>query len=175
MPQPIQHPVFGSLKYSEHTAHWTCELPVPACLSRAGGQDVFCLSIYAEHQEPPNDQAVNLWLELTNCPQEFSVFLERAIFAAYQRDLPHYKSMMGVDRFEQEMADLTRADQVWQHVGLHDNVIKPTADGGLQLVVALTAKWRQEYGMDLVFRQGQLGIGEGFMPWAEMMHFDLPN
>ena len=174
MTATLEHPVFGSLKLSEYTAHWTCVLPVPPCLSRAGGEGVFYLSIYAEHQEAPNDHAVNLWLELLNRPSGFVEFLERAIFAAYQRDLPHYKSMMGLDELEREVGNLTRADQVWDYVGLHDNVIKPTAEGGLQLVVALTAKWRREYGMDLVFRDGQLGVGEGFMPWNEMMHFDLP-
>lgn len=167
-PPTLQHAVFGSLEYGEYSPHWTCELPVPVCLSSAGGQEVFYLSIYAKDREAPEDEAVELWLELANRPLGFSEFLEQSIFAAFQRDLPHYRSLGKVP-------DLTRADQVWQYVGLHDNVIKPTADGGLQLVVALTATWRQEFGMDLVFRTGQLGIGEGFMPWNEMMYFDLPE
>ena len=169
MTQPtMQHPVFGSLEYGEYSPHWTCELSVPACLSRAGGQEVFYLSIYAKDREIPDDEAVKLWLGLANRPAHFAEFLEQAIFAAYQRDGLHHRSLG-------EIPDLTRADQVWRYVGLHDNLIKPTADGGLQLVVALSAKWRPEFGLDLVFRAGQLGVGEGFMPWNEMMHFDLPQ
>jgi hypothetical protein len=164
----MQHPVFGSLEYGEYSPHWKCVMPVPVCLSRAGGQEVFYLSIYAQNHEAPHDEAVKLWLKLANRPVGFSEFLEQAIFAAFQRDLSHYRSLG-------EVPDVTRADQVWQYLGLHDNVIKPTSDGGFQLVVALTAKWRQEFGMDLVFRTNQLGIGEGFMPWNEMMHFELPE
>jgi hypothetical protein len=169
MTQPMmQHPVFGSLEYGEDSPHWKCEMPVPVCLSRAGGQEVFYLSIYAKDREAPHAEAVKLWLELANRAPSFSEFLEQAIFAAYQQDLPHYRSLG-------EVPDVTRADQVWQYVGLHEGVIKPRAEGGLQLVVALTAKWRREFGMDLVFRAGQLGVGEGFMPWNEMIHVELPE
>ena len=166
----MNHPVFGLLEYSEYAPVWTCELPIPSCLSRAGGEPVFHLSIVAEHQEAPTDQAVALWLSLLHRPASFSVFLQDAMFAAYQRDRQHYQAMMHTD----QIVNLTRAGQVWEHVGLHDNIIKPIPTGGMQLVVGLSAKWRPEYGMDLVFRQHQLGVGEGLAPWEELLHLDLP-
>jgi hypothetical protein len=164
----MHHPVFGSLEYSEYSPHWTCVMPVPACLSRAGGPKVFYLAIYAPDLEPPSAEAVVLWLDLAGRPREFSDFLEQCIYAAVQRDLAHYRSLG-------EVPDLTRADQVWQYVGLHDSVIKPSEEGGLQLVVAMTAEWRRDFGIDLVFRAEQLGVGEGSAPWTETMHFDLPR
>ena len=166
----MNHPVFGLLEHSELSPSWSCGLPIPPCLFRAGGERVFYLSIVAEDQEAPTDEAVALWLGLFNRPPEFSVFLENAMFAAYQRDLPHYQSMMRPG----EAVNITQADQVWEHVGLYSNAIKPTSTGGLQLVVGLSAKWRREYGMDLVFRDGQLGVGEGLTPWEDLLHVDLP-
>lgn len=92
------------------------------------------------------------------------------MFAAYQRDRKRYQAMMHAGR----IVNLTHADQVWEQVGLHDNIIKPIRTGGMQLVVGLNAKWRLEYGMDLVFRQHQLGVSEGLAPWEELLHLDLP-
>jgi hypothetical protein len=163
----MEHPVFGTLEYGEYSPHWTCQLPVPACLSRAGGEAVFYLSILAEQQQPPSAEAAALWRELNERPALFSQFLERAIFAAYQRDLPHYRRMG-------DAPDLTEPEQIWQHVGLHTNVIRQAETGDAQLVVGLTTTWRREYGMDLVFRAGQLGVGEGLTPWDELLHLDLP-
>ena len=172
-PLSMEHTVFGQLEYNQDTYCWNCELPIPACLARAGGQRVFYLSIVAPDLEPPTDADVRIWTELRDRPAEFASFLERAMFAAYQRDLPHYQSMIGAEALARAVPDLTRAELVWQYVGLHDNLIKPVADGELQLVIALTAAWRSEWGMDLVFRTGQLGIGEGGATWDELMHFEL--
>ncbi len=169
----MEHVVFGQLEYNEDSQCWNCELPIPACLSRAGGQRVFYLSILSPDLEPPSDAAVQLWLELRDFPAEFSSFLERTIFLAYQRDLPHYRSMMGAEELARAVPDLTRAEAVWQYVGLHDNLIRPVADGEYHLVVALTAAWRGEWGIDLVFRGDQLGVGEGSATWEELMHFEL--
>lgn len=171
----MEHAVFGLLEYNEDSRCWNCELPIPACLARAGGQRVFYLSIAVPDFEPPSDAAVRLWSELQSRPAEFASFLERAIFAAYQRDLPHYQSMIGAEELARAAPDLTRAEGVWQYVGLHDNLIRPVADGEYQLVVALTATWRREWGMDLVFRGDQLGVGEGGAAWEALMHFELPR
>ncbi len=165
----MNHPVFGLLEYNELSSAWMCELPIPSCLSRAGGEPVFYLSIVAENREAPTDQAVALWLSLLHRSASFSVFLENAMFNAYQRDRKRHQAIHAG-----RIVNPTHADQVWEHVGLHSNVIKPTGTGGMQLVVGLSARWRPEYGMDLVFRQHQLGVGEGLAPWEELLHFDLP-
>ncbi len=170
----MEHAVFGQLEYDEDTSCWKCVLPIPACLSRANGEQVFYLAITAPDLEPPSDAAVELWADLQSRPAEFSGFLEQAIFAAYQRDLPHYQSTMGAEALALAVPDLTRAELVWQYVGLHDHLIRPVADGEAQLLIGLTAAWRREWGMDLVFRKDQLGVGEGHTVWEELLHFELP-
>ncbi len=169
MPQTLQDPVFGQLERDEPDSYWSCELPVPPCLARAGGVEVFYLSL-----PEPTPETKILWLALLSRPAAFSGFLAQAIFQYYQKNLEHFRNDLPEEELPTRAPELTRADQVWALLGLHTNVIKPTESGLYSLVVGLTAIWRREWGMDLVFQGNQLGIGEGFTPWDELMHFELP-
>ncbi len=169
MTQILQDPVFGQLEHSEFSDYWSCELPIPPCLARAGGVDVFYLSIL---ESTPETQT--LWLELQSRPAAFSGFLAQAIFAYYQKNLTDFRNDLPEEELETRAPELTNADQVWALLGLHTNVIKPNESAVYRLVVGLEAKWRRQWGMALVFQGDQLGIGEGFTPWDELLHFDLP-
>ena len=169
MPRILQDPVFGQLERDEPSAFWSCELPIPPCLSRAGGVDVFYLSL---PESTPETQT--LWVELHNRPAVFSDFLAQAIFAYYQKNLTYFRNDLPEEEHETRAPDLTSADQVWALLGLHTNVIKVNESGLCRLVVGLEAKWRRQWGLDLVFQGNQLGVGEGFTPWDELLHFDLP-
>jgi hypothetical protein len=170
MTQTIQDPIFGQLERYEPNSYWSCELPVPPCLARAGGVDVFYLSI-----PEPSPETQTLWLALRSRPAAFSDFLAQAIFQYYQKNLTHFRNDLPKEEHATRAPALTQAGQVWALLGLHTNVIKPNESGLYRLVVGLEAKWRRQWGMDLVFQGNQLGIGEGFTPWDEMMHFDLPT
>jgi hypothetical protein len=111
---------------------------------------------------------------LRSRPADFSGFLAQAIFEYYQKNLEHFRNDLPQEEYATRAPKLTRADQVWDLLGLHTNVIKPVHPGLYMLVVGLEAKWRRQWGMDLVFQGNQLGIGEGFTAWDELMHFDLP-
>jgi hypothetical protein len=169
MPQTLQDPIFGQLECHEPNSYWSCELPIPPCLARAGGADVFYLSI---PESSPETQT--LWLALRSRPAAFSDFLAQAIFQYYQKNLTHFRNDLPKEEHAARAPDLTSADQVWALLGLHTNVIKPNESGLYMLVIGLEAKWLQQWGMDLVFQGNQLGIGEGFTAWDKLMHFDLP-
>jgi hypothetical protein len=169
MPQILQDPVFGQLERYEPSSYWSCELPIPPCLARAGGVDVFYLSL---PESTPETQT--LWLTLRSRPAAFSDFLAQAIFEYYQKNIAYFRAQLPEEEHATRAPELTRADQVWALLGLHTNVIKPVHSGLYMLVVGLEAKWRCDWGMDLVFQGNQLGIGEGFTAWDELMHFDLP-
>jgi hypothetical protein len=169
MTQILQDPVFGQLEFNDLTSSWSCELPVPPCLIRAGGVDVFYLSFPESSLETQT-----LWLALRGRPATFSNFLEQAIFEYYQKNLTHFRNDLPEDEHATRAPELTRADQVWALLGLHTNVIKPNESGVYILVIGLEAKWRRDWGMDLVFQGNRLGIGEGFTAWDKLMHFDLP-
>jgi hypothetical protein len=169
MPQILPDLIFGQLEYNDLISSWSCELPVPPCLARAGGADVFYLSI-----PEPSSETQTLWLALLNRPATFSDFLAQVIFEYYQKNIAYFRNDLPEEEHSTRAPELTSADQVWALLGLHTNVIKPVQAGLYMLVVGFEAKWQQQWGMDLIFQGNQLGIGEGFTTWDEMMHFDLP-
>jgi hypothetical protein len=159
----ISDPVFGQLKNDGYG--WTGKVTVFGYLLELE----FAGDPTTEHKTAYQNM-LRVFLEQE---KQFKISLEKAVFDYYNSNLEEFRVWCEPEQEEALVPTLHHPREIWSQVNPFLMSIDCENPEQPSIYIEFQANWDPEHGMDVTFRDHQIGVADTGANWLDQTHYDL--